>query len=147
MNTKVGYVTKESREGVERKFNKYTLQDGKIEKEELTEMTGATSNRLYASDKGLVVTDFLSKNFDEIMNYNFTAEVEDKLDDVADGKEEWKKMIEEFYGGFHNKVVDTLENAERAKGRRDLGVDEASGHTILVQMARYGPVALSLIHI
>ena len=136
-----GYVTKESREGKERSYKKFTLRNDEVELENLTEMTGATSSRLYASDKGMVVTDFLSTNFGQIMDYNFTAEIEGKLDDVAAGSEEWQKMISEFYGPFHDKVEDTIENAERAKGRRDLGVDAETGHTILVQMTRYGPVA------
>ena len=89
---------------------------------------------------GMVVTDFLDQHFDEIMNYGFTAEMEAKFDKIAEGHEEWKKMIKEFYGPFHTDVEETLEKAERAKGRRDLGVDPESGHTVMVQLTRYGPV-------
>jgi len=136
-----GYVTKESREGNERKYNTYMLSEGTVSYEQKTEVTGATSNRLYASDMGLVVVDFLSEHFDEVMNYNFTAEVENKLDKVANGKEDWRNMLKEFYFPFHEDVVNTKENAERASGERILGKHPESGRTVLVRMAKYGPVA------
>ncbi len=135
-----GYVTKESREGTIRTFKEMTLVKDSLAEKTLEETTGATSKRLYASDMGMVVTDFLDQHFDEIMNYGFTAEMEAKFDKIAEGHEEWKKMIKEFYGPFHTDVEETLEKAERAKGRRDLGVDPESGHTVMVQLTRYGPV-------
>ncbi len=141
MDPNRGYVTKESREGNPRNFSVLTLKDDVINQEIQTEMTGATSNRLYASDIGMVVIDFLSEHFGDIMNYSFTAGVEDKLDEVAEGGNDWQQMLENFYGPFHNKVEKTLAEAERAKGRRDFGIDEDTGHTILVQMSRFGPVA------
>jgi len=134
-----GYVTKESREGVERAYNVLTLKNDDINTVLETEITGSTSNRLYASDLGMLVVDFLSKHFEEVMNYSFTAEVENKLDHIANGKSNWQDMIGDFYGPFHDIVEKTIETAERAKGRRDLGVDPASGHTVLVQMTRFGP--------
>jgi DNA topoisomerase-1 len=140
MEKERGYVTKESREGVKRAFEVITLKDDKIKNESRTETTGATSNRLYASDIGMVVTDFLDQHFTEVMNYSFTAEVEKKLDDVSDGKFDWRKMLKEFYTPFHKTVDITLENAERAKGKRELGKDPKTGHTVLVQITRYGPV-------
>lgn len=136
-----GYVTKESREGTERKYNTYNLTGGEVSFEEKSEMTGATSNRLYASDMGLVVVDFLSEHFDEIMSYNFTADVEDKLDLVASGKEDWTKMLKDFYFPFHEDVEKTKEHADRASGERILGKHPESGRTVLVRMAKYGPVA------
>lgn len=136
-----GYVTKESREGVDRNYDVYTMDGKEIKKETLTEKTGATSNRLYASDIGMVVSDFLSQHFVDIMNYNFTAKVEDQLDDIADGGKDWQKWIMSFYDPFHKRVEDTLETAERAKGKRELGIDKETGYTILVQMTRYGPAA------
>ncbi len=136
-----GYVAKESREGEPRDYNVLTLQSDEIEKVIETENTGATSKRLYGKDIGMVVTDFLSEHFEEIMNYTFTADVEERLDQIAEGKIEWKDMLVDFYDPFHETVEKTIEHAERAKGRRDLGVDEATGHTILVQMSRFGPVA------
>lgn len=134
-----GYVVKESRPGVERQARILTLSDGEIGKEEKTEITGATSNRLYPTDMGILVTDFLSEHFDEIMDYGFTAECEKEFDTIAEGRLEWHQMISDFYGPFKEGLEHTKENAERAKGRRVLGTDEASGHTILVQMTRYGP--------
>ncbi len=136
-----GYVTKESREGVERSYRFYQLENQQINKEVRTEITGKTSNRLYPSDLGMLVTDFLSEHFDNVMNYSFTAEVEGDLDAIANGEMEWKTMLTDFYKPFHDTVEDTIENAERAKGRRDLGVDPETGLTLLVQMTRYGPVA------
>ncbi len=134
-----GYVTKESREGVEREYSVLTLKKDIVDTKLETEITGSTSNRLYASDLGMLVVDFLSKHFDEVMNYSFTADVENKLDQIASGKENWQDMITDFYGPFHETVEKTIETAERAKGRRELGIDPASGHTVLVQMTRYGP--------
>ena len=134
-----GYVVKESREGVERKARILTLEKGEIKSEEKTEITGATSNRLYPTDMGILVTDFLTEHFDEIMDYGFTAEVEKEFDVIAGGKLQWHKMISDFYGPFKEDLEHTKENAERAKGRRILGKDEKTGHTILVQMTRFGP--------
>lgn len=137
-----GYVTKESRDGTPRDYVSLTMgPDGDIVSETLTEITGSTNNRLYASDIGMVVSDFLSEHFENIMEYSFTARIEKKFDTIAEGKEEWTEMVEEFYEPFHQKVEDTLETAERAKGRRVLGEDPKTGHTVLVQMSRFGPVA------
>jgi len=135
-----GYVVKESREGVERKFSHLELRDGEITETTKSETTGTTSNRLYATDMGMLVVDFLSEHFSEIMNYNFTANVENRLDNVAQGKEEWKSLLKSFYEPFHKDVEDTTENAERASGERKLGTDPESGRTVLVRMAKFGPV-------
>jgi len=135
-----GYVTKESREGTPRSYKELILKDSTVSEKILEENTGATSNRLYATDMGMVVTDFLDQHFDEIMNYGFTADMESKFDKIADGQAEWKQMIKTFYGPFHTDVEETIEKAERAKGRRDLGIDPESGHTVMVQLTRYGPV-------
>lgn len=135
-----GYVIKESREGKIRKYKSYQLTDGTVSFDEKSETTGATSNRLYATDMGMVVVDFLSQHFDEVMNYNFTAEVENKLDKVAKGEEDWAKMLTDFYFPFHKDVEHTKENAERASGERILGKHPDNGRTILVRMAKFGPV-------
>jgi len=135
-----GYVTKESREGVERIYDFLSLQGGKVSEEQKTETTGATSNRLYASDIGKVIVKFLSQHFDEIMDYDFTAAIENKLDSVAEGKVEWKNMLKDFYGPFKEDVDKTIETAEREKGTRVLGVHPESGLSVLAQMSRYGPV-------
>ena len=140
MEKERGYVTKESREGVERNYNVLTLKDNEVSAQVNSEMTGATSNRLYPSDLGILVSDFLSEHFADIMTYSFTADIEDKLDEIARGQEEWKEMIEDFYGPFHSTVEKTINEAQRVKGRRDLGKDPESGHTVLAQMTRFGPV-------
>lgn len=140
MEEERGYVVKESRPGVERKYRYLVLKDGRIAQETKTEITGATTNRLYPSDIGMVVTDFLSEHFNQIMNYSFTAKVEEKLDEIASDGQHWKKMIREFYFPFHETVDKTLETAERAKGKRVLGQDPATGHSVIAQMTRFGPV-------
>jgi DNA topoisomerase-1 len=141
MEKERGYVTKESRTGVERKYQHLSLKKDQISKETLIEITGATSNRLYASDMGMVVTDFLSEHFPEIMDYSFTADIEDRLDKIATDGVAWKKIVRNFYTPFHKNVEETIESASRAKGTRILGTDEETGNTILVQMTRYGPAA------
>lgn len=140
MEVERGYVTKESREGHEREFNLITLKDAQITPTKESEITGATSNRLYPMDIGIIVTNFLSEHFADIMDYDFTADVEKQLDKIALGSDKWKTMIGDFYTTFHKTVETTLETADRAKGMRELGVDAESGHTVLTQMTRYGPV-------
>ncbi|WP_372649355.1 type I DNA topoisomerase [Draconibacterium sp.] len=135
------YVVKEERPGVERNFTVLTLKDGKIKEEEKTEITGAEKNKLFPTDIGIVVNDFLMDNFDEIMDYNFTANVEKEFDDIADGKMVWNEMIDKFYQPFHGKVEHALENAERSKGERILGIDPKTGKEVSVKIGRFGPLA------
>jgi DNA topoisomerase-1 len=135
-----GYVTKESRPGEERKYAQYTMSKGNIEKKTLTEITGATTNRLYPSDIGMIVTDFLDEHFEEIMEYGFTAQIENYFDEIAEGKKKWKEVLEDFYTPFHKDVEETIDNASRATGERMLGTDEETGHSIVARMTRYGPV-------
>ncbi len=135
-----GYVIRGNLPGVERAYAFIILSDKKVKEEVKTEITGAISNRLVPTDMGLLVTDFLNENFAQVMDYNFTADIEKKFDIIADGDMEWHKMIEAFYGPFHKTVEETLEGAQRVRGRRDLGIDAASGQTILTQMTRFGPV-------
>ncbi len=135
-----GYVSKDKKDGVERKYNVITLRNDEVTTIVDTEMTGAVNNRLYPTDLGKLVSDFLSEHFNEIMNYSFTANIEDKLDDIANGDVDWLEMIKTFYKPFHETVELTIKDAARAKGRRDLGIDPKSGHTVLAQMSRYGPV-------
>ena len=134
-----GYVTKESRDGQPREFQVVILKSGKITTTTETEITGTTSNRLYPSDVGLIVTDFLEEHFKGVMNYNFTADIEEKFDYIADGKAEWKVILGDFYGPFHKEIEETLENADRAKGKRILGKDPATGHEVFVTLTRFGP--------
>ena len=135
-----GYVTKESRPGVERVFRTISLKNNQIQESEQTEITGATTNRLYPSSIGMIVTDFLDQHFTDVMNYKFTADVEEQLDKIASGEHQWKGMLRKFYGYFHPLVENTMETADRAKGRRELGKDPETGRTVLVQITRYGPV-------
>ena len=135
-----GYVVKESREGEERKFNVITLQNGLINKVVATEVTGVVKNRLFPTDMGMIVSDFLDQHFKNIMDYHFTAEIEKDFDDIASGQQEWTKMLDQFYGPFHETVEETLENAERANWERVLGQDTETGKTVLCRMSRRGPV-------
>ncbi len=135
-----GYVIRENRPGVERAYSVITLSGKDVSEETKTEMTGAISNRLVPTDMGLLVTDFLNENFPQIMDYNFTADIEEQFDEIAEGDVVWNKMIESFYGPFHQTVEETLDSAGRVRGRRDLGTDPDSGYTILTQMTRFGPV-------
>lgn len=135
-----GYVIKENRPGTEREYALITLADQKISEEIKTENTGAISNRLVPTDMGLLVTDFLNENFSQVMDYNFTADIEKQFDIIAEGDLVWNKMIESFYGPFHQTVEETLDTVGRVRGRRDLGIDPVSGQTILTQMTRFGPV-------
>ncbi len=135
-----GYVTRESRDGWEREYKIVELRDSVISARTETEITGSTSKRLYPSDIGMIVTDFLSQHFESVMNYDFTAKVEKRLDNIASGEEQWKMMLNDFYPDFHATVEKTIADADRAKGTRELGKDPESGHTVLAQITRYGPV-------
>lgn len=137
---KRGYVEKTLKEGVERKYSKWTLSNGSIEKVELTETTGKEKGKLAPTDIGIVVTDFLIDHFGRIMDYNFTAKVEQEFDDIAKGMIQWTDMLESFYGPFHNNVEDTLENSERATGERELGIHPENGRKVIARIGRFGPM-------
>lgn len=137
-----GYVVKEDREGNPREYNLLTLIPHKDVKEEIkTEITGAERSKLFPTDIGMVVNDFLVAHFEKIMDYNFTAFVEEEFDEIANGKLEWHRMIDSFYKPFHKKVVETTENSERSTGERKLGVDPKTGKNVYVRIGRYGPMA------
>lgn len=133
-----GYVTKESREGEERNFAVLTLSDSRIVEKKSSEITGATKNRLYPSDMGMVVTDFLEDHFEKIMNYDFTATIEKEFDEIADGNLKWQTMLGRFYSPFHQDVEQTLEEADRFKGERVLGKDPKTGLQIIARISRHG---------
>ncbi len=137
---KRGYVEKRDKEGVKRDFRILHLKNDKIEKVVEQENTGAEKSKLFPTDLGLVVTDFLKQHFDDIMDYHFTARIEEEFDEVAQGKMVWSKMIDDFYIPFKKDVDDTIENAERIKGERELGVDAPSGKKVIARMGRYGPM-------
>lgn len=135
-----GYISKEMREGTPTNFIQLVLKQGKISETSLIEVVGTQKNKLFAKDTGMVVTDFLDDHFDDIMSYSFTAEVEDRLDDIARGKEEWIKTIDRYYKPFKKVVSSTLETAVKATGQRELGKDPKTGRTILVRLSKYGAV-------
>src|ERR1035437_1816016 len=134
------YVEKRDKEGVKRELNILKLKNDKIQKSIQHENTGAEKSKLFPTDLGLVVTDFLSKHFDEVMDYSFTANIEEEFDKIAEGKQLWSKMVGDFYKPFHEDVEHTLENAERSVGERELGNDPVSGKPIIARMGKYGPM-------
>ena len=144
MEANRGYVIKETREGVERKYKVITLKDDKVASKLDQEMTGAFSNRLVATDLGMLVSDFLTEHFKDVMNYSFTADIEKRFDGIASGSQEWTDMLTKFYDPFHETVERTLEEAERANGERILGKDPESGRTLLVRMTRFGIPAVQI---
>ncbi|HEX9508892.1 MAG TPA: type I DNA topoisomerase [Puia sp.] len=137
---KRGYVEKRDKEGVKRDFRIYQLKDNNIKKLVEQENTGAEKSKLFPTDLGLVVTDFLKMYFDDIMDYNFTARIEEEFDEVANGNLKWSKMIDDFYNPFKKDVDNTIEKAERISGERDLGIDAQSGKKVIARMGRYGPM-------
>ncbi|MFT3743351.1 MAG: type I DNA topoisomerase [Pyrinomonadaceae bacterium] len=137
---KRGYVEKRDKEGTPRPFRVLVLKNDAISKRQDSENTGAEKAKLFPTDLGLVVTDFLKEHFDDIMDYGFTAKIEEEFDEVAGGKLEWNVMLEEFYGPFKKDVDNTIERAERVKAERILGTDPESGKPVVARMARYGPI-------
>jgi len=137
---KRGYVEKRDKEGVQRNFTVFVLNNDRISQKTETENTGAEKSKLFPTDLGLVVTDFLKQYFDDIMDYSFTARIEQEFDEVAQGRMRWNKMIDDFYNPFKEDVEKTIETAERAKGEKELGVDPQSGKPVIARMGRYGPM-------
>jgi DNA topoisomerase-1 len=137
---KRGYVEKRDKEAVQRDYRILILKKDHLTKLTETENTGAEKSKLFPTDLGLVVTDFLSQYFDDIMDYSFTARIEEEFDEVAEGKMKWHKMIDDFYLPFKKDVDKTIETAERASGERELGVDPITGKPVIARMGRYGPM-------
>ena len=135
-----GYVVKEDRDGKERVYQTITLQDGEISSLSKTEITGAERNKMFPTDIGVLVNDFLVQHFKGIVDYHFTAKVEKEFDEIAQGFKEWTDMLSNFYGPFHSEVQNTIENADRATHERELGVDPVSGKPISVRVGRFGPL-------
>ena len=133
------YVIKEDREGVERSFLTLTLRDETISEETKIEITGAEKSKLFPTDIGLVVNDFLVKYFESIVDFNFTASVEKQFDEIAEGQLVWNEMIDTFYRPFHLKIEDALTNSERARGERALGIDKVTGKPVSAKIGRFGP--------
>jgi DNA topoisomerase I len=136
-----GYVSREDRPGEKRQIKIFTLQNGKVANSIKTEITGKEKSKLFPQDIGMIVNDFLIENFSEIVDYHFTAEVEEQFDEIAEGNLKWTGMIEEFYSPFHKTVTNTLEKKERKTGVRVLGNHPETGEPVTVRMGRFGPVA------
>lgn len=137
---KRGYVEKRDKEGVQRNYTVFTLSNDKISQKNEVENTGAEKAKLFPTDLGLVVTDFLKQHFDDIMDYGFTARIEGEFDEVAHGRIRWSKMIDDFYNPFKEDVDKTIETAERIRGERELGTDPQTGKPVVARMGRYGPM-------
>ncbi|WP_299521329.1 type I DNA topoisomerase [Winogradskyella sp.] len=134
------YIEKGSNEGEERKYQQLVLQNGAIKNNELSEKVGSNKGKLIPTDTGMIVTDFLVNHFENILDYNFTAKVEESFDDIAEGKEDWRAMMKDFYKGFHPQVEDVQENAERESGERILGTDPKTGRQVSVRLGKFGPM-------
>ena len=137
---KRGYVIKETRDGFKRNVRNAKLKGGIISQKTESENFGAEKSKLFPTDIGTVVTDFLNEHFKQIMDYNFTAKVEKEFDDIAQGMISWTKMIDTFYKPFHKEVDITLANADRAKGEKLLGTDPNTGKPMSVRVGRFGPL-------
>ena len=136
-----GYILRESRDGTERQLDQIDLKGQDIKVKKISRIFGAEKKKLFPSDIGMVVTDFLSNYFTNIMDYNFTANAEDALDHIAEGEVEWQSMIGTFYQPFHANVEKTLKESERNTGARELGKDPQTGETVSVRIGRFGPMA------
>jgi DNA topoisomerase-1 len=137
---KRNYVEKRDKEGIKREVNVLKLKNDEVKKEVVIENTGAEKAKLFPTDLGMVVTDFLKQHFNKVMDYGFTAKIEEEFDEIADGKIRWSNMIDGFYKPFHNNIEVTLETAERAKGERVLGAEAETGKKIIARMGRFGPM-------
>jgi len=135
------YVEKGNFEGQRREYAQLTLRAGGIKQELLSENVGSDKGKLVPTDIGTIVNDFLVNHFDGIMDYNFTAKVEEDFDAIASGNEDWTQMMEDFYSHFHPTVKDVEKNAERESGERILGTDPKSGKPVSVRLGKFGPMA------
>lgn len=135
-----GYVVKEDRDGKTREYHVLELEAATIHTHKKTEITGAERSKLFPTDIGMVVNDFLVEHFKGIVDYHFTAKVEKEFDEIAQGYKDWTEMLKQFYGPFHSEVENTLETADRANSERELGVDPVSGKRVSVRIGRFGPL-------
>tara|TARA_B100000767_G_scaffold275665_1_gene314155 strand:- start:3286 stop:5775 length:2490 start_codon:yes stop_codon:yes gene_type:complete len=136
-----GYIAKGAIEGTERNYHQLSLNKDEVKVKLLTEMIGSDKGKLVPTDIGMIVNDFLVNNFKNILDYSFTAQVEKDFDEIAEGNEDWIKMIKGFYGDFHKTVNFVQENAERESGERSLGTDPKSGREVKVRLGKFGPIA------
>lgn len=134
------YIKRENVAGEKKSYTTFTLKNNKLTEKTKTEIVGADKGKLLPTDVGMVVNDFLVKHFSHILDYNFTAKVEEDFDKIAAGEEEWTRMMDSFYKKFHPAVVDVQENAERETGERVLGTDPKTGRPVSVRLGKYGPM-------
>ena len=134
-----GYVVKGDKPGVKHSVTNLSLKNGKIKTSTQTETVGAEKNRLLPQDIGMIVTDYLVKNFPQVLDYKFTANVEEDFDKVAEGELVWNSMIGDFYGPFHATVQETMSNREYSNVSRELGTDPSDGQLLVARFGQYGP--------
>lgn len=137
---KRNYIEKSELPGTKRNYLQLTLQDQQIKEQKLNEITGADKGKLIPTDIGSVVNDFLVEHFNKVLDYHFTARVEEQFDEIAAGNEKWSKMIDQFYSDFHPHLKEVEETSERASGERLLGTDPESGKNVYSRIGRYGPM-------
>lgn len=136
-----GYVVKGDRSGEKRQVKQFSLSKGKVTAEIKSEIAGREKSKLFPQDIGMIVNDFLVENFPEIVDYNFTADVEEQFDEIACGKIKWTGMLADFYKPFHETIENTLEKKNRSTGVRVLGTDPETGEPVMVKMGKFGPLA------
>ena len=139
-----GYVRRENRDGKTRDYSVFVLKNGKVSHRIDSELVGADRAKLFASDMGCIVVDFLDEHFKNIMTYGFTASVEDKLDEIAEGKVDWSQYLDSFYKPFHKDVERVKDEADRVSGERILGIDPVSGKSVLVRMSKLGKPVIQI---
>ena len=135
-----GYVEKPVREGELRDYHQLSLVENEVKTVVKQEKTGAEKGKLFPTDIGMVVNDFLVEHFNKVLDFNFTAQVEQEFDEIAQGQKAWNSMIESFYQDFHPTITEVTENADRASGERLLGVDPNSGKNVYTRIGRFGPL-------
>ncbi|AVR44431.1 type I DNA topoisomerase [Christiangramia fulva] len=134
------YIEKGSIEGSERNYVQFKLKNNKLSEKTLTETVGSDKGKLVPTATGMVVNDFLVNHFSNILDYNFTARVEESFDNIAEGNQEWKVMMKDFYKDFHPHVQDVARNADREVGERILGEDPETGKPVSVRLGKFGPM-------
>ena len=136
-----GYIAKGVNEGLDRNYNLIEFSKDGIKESQLKEKTGSNKGKLVPTDIGMIVNDFLVDNFNNILDYGFTAEVEKNFDKIATGDQDWTDIIKQFYGDFHQNVNEVKDNAERQSGEKILGSDPNSGRVVKVRLGKFGPIA------